>query len=214
MIAAVSGESPGPHRTRLTSPLAPFHLMANRSLPLSPTHDRDGRRAVGFGLAQLEDLHERLAKTLTPLDVAALEWQPAPGRNTVGMLAAHIGLVEVYWLQVAPSGVESKADADRILRDVTGIGGDDDGMPAPKDARHPEAIRGWTAPDYLRVLSRALDATRKTLSTWTDADLARVIVVPPGNQISLGWILHHCAEHLAYHWGQISLVLRAMRDQV
>jgi uncharacterized damage-inducible protein DinB len=185
--------------------------MPDRPFPIPPSHDRDGHRAVGFGLAQLVDLHVRLEKTLSPLDVAALEWQPAPGRNTVSMLAAHVALVEAYWIRAAPTGFESKAEVDRILREVVGIGGDDDGMPAPPGGLHPTALRGWTADRYLALLSRSLDASRRTLEGWTDADLPREVVVHPGHRIALGWILHHVVEHLAYHWGQIGLVLREMR---
>src|SRR5262245_21225117 len=52
---------------------------------------------VASFIAQLDDLLERQhdqTRKLTPVD---LEWQPAPGMNTIGMLMAHQAVIEVAW---------------------------------------------------------------------------------------------------------------------
>ena len=61
---------------------------------------------VGLFLAQLDDQNRNLAEDTRGLTPDELEWQPAPGMNTIGMLFAHIALVEVAWIGAAAQGLE------------------------------------------------------------------------------------------------------------
>src|SRR5436309_13482050 len=84
-------------------------------------------REAALFVAQLDDQSARLLAALREATPDELEWQPAPGTNTIGMLLAHIAIAEVYWTQVGPLARES-FDCDSVL----GIGADDDGMPMPE----------------------------------------------------------------------------------
>src|SRR5262249_25719213 len=52
---------------------------------------------VASFIAQLDDLLERQHDQTRRLTPADLEWQLAPGMNTIGMLMAHQAVIEVGW---------------------------------------------------------------------------------------------------------------------
>ena len=58
-----------------------------------------------------------LAKDLKDITPAELQWQLRPGMNTIGMLLAHLAIVEVFWLHVA----EGHATEENMLK-CLGIG--------------------------------------------------------------------------------------------
>src|SRR5205085_3177084 len=82
---------------------------------------------VGLYFAQLEDLTRRLRRDVDDATPEQLEWQPAPGTNTVGMLLAHVAIAEVYW-------ADTLAERAFLCEQVLGIGADDDGMPCADGA--------------------------------------------------------------------------------
>ena len=53
-------------------------------------------------MASLDDQHALLVRDLEGITPAELEWQQRAGMNTIGMLLAHIAIVEVFWTQVGP----------------------------------------------------------------------------------------------------------------
>ena len=53
--------------------------------------------------AGLLDQH-RLVEAALRKGSPNFEWQPAPGRNSIGMLLAHNAIVEVWWLDVGARG--------------------------------------------------------------------------------------------------------------
>src|SRR5262245_1362340 len=106
-----------------------------REVLAMPTGFRS-REAASF-VAQLDDQSKRLTEGTRGLKAAALEWQPAPGLNTIGMLLAHIAIVEVFWTQVGPLGL-SAYETESTL----GIGVDDDGMPLAPGGGPPATLRG------------------------------------------------------------------------
>jgi len=55
----------------------------------------------GSFFVQLEDPSRRLTEDARGAHPAALAWQPRPITNTIGMLLAHVALVEVYWQGIA-----------------------------------------------------------------------------------------------------------------
>ncbi len=159
-------------------------------------------------VAQLDELTASLAADLRGLSARELEWQPAPGRNSIGMLLAHCAIVEVAWV-AGPGSEETEIDFERLL----GVGRDDDGMPAAPDARHPRTLRGWRLPDYLALLKRARGLVRRTAKRWTPAEFERPITRRWRSQNRIQhynrrWILHHLLEHLAGHYGQMLLLVQ------
>jgi uncharacterized damage-inducible protein DinB len=183
----------------------PDHL-----LPLPDETDPATRGVVATLTAALDDQLLRLERALADLSVEALEWQSAPGMNSIGMLAVHLALVEVWWITVAPAGDTSFQATDGRFREVLGIGANDDGIGEGESA-FPEALRGKTAADYVALLRTARAAVRPVLASWTDADLARTVTGRRGT-VSYRWILYHVLEHFAAHLGQVMLVRHQLRD--
>ena len=105
--------------------------------------------------AGLDDQLRRLKESVDGLSVEALEWQSAPGMNSIGILLAHLALVEVYWIKCVPEGTGKWSACDATFRDLVGIGAADDAIPLAADGAHPEALRGLSLDDYLTVLDRA-----------------------------------------------------------
>jgi uncharacterized damage-inducible protein DinB len=176
-----------------------------------PTRSR--AREIASFLAQLDDQSRRLRLDTRGLTRPALEWQPAPGMNTIGMLLAHIAVVEVVWMQVGPLGL-ARPDSLGPL----GIGVDDDGIPLPARAQPPRALAGRTLGFYDDLLARARAHTREAASRLTDADLDREFTRKRRDGLvrvlNLRWVFYHVLEHLAGHYGQVLLLRHQIRAQV
>jgi uncharacterized damage-inducible protein DinB len=173
-------------------------------VPSSPS------RELGLFLAQLDDQTRRLTEDTRGLTRAALEWQPALGMNTIGMLLAHLAIVEVFWMQVGPLG-RSSYSSDETL----GITMDDDGMPLPPRGRPPKGLAGRTLKTYDDLLARARRYTREVAATLTDADLEREVTRTRRDGkvqvLNLRWVFYHVLEHFAGHYGQILLLRHQLR---
>src|SRR5262245_48194670 len=106
-------------------------------------------RLAGLFLAQLDDQNANLLEDTRGLTPEELAWQPAPGMNTVGMLLAHIALVEVGWIGAAALGL------DFFKIDELPVSWADSGIPLAAGAPPPEALRGKDLAFYDHVLDRA-----------------------------------------------------------
>jgi uncharacterized damage-inducible protein DinB len=159
---------------------------------------------VGLFLAQLDDQNKNLTEDTRGMTPEELQWQPAPGMNTIGMLLAHIALVEVGWIGAAAQGLEFFKINELPVTFA------DSGMPLAAGAAPPAALRGKTLAFYDDVMSRARAFTRKALAGLSDADLAlrRTRIRRDGTQVdyNVGWALYHVLEHEAGHYGQINLL--------
>jgi uncharacterized damage-inducible protein DinB len=167
-----------------------------------------GAASVALLASQLDEPMRVLLASLAGKDAGVLEWQLRPGTNSIGMLLAHLAIVEAYWIQAIATG--QLADADRVVRATTGLGMMDDGLPIARDGGHPESLRGWTVADYAARLDRARAATHSVLRAWTDDDLERA-VEHEGRLVSRAWIVFHVGDHFAHHAGQIAL-LRSLHE--
>jgi len=161
------------------------------------------REAASF-MAQMDDQSQRLLRNLEGIGAAELEWQPSPGMNTIGMLLAHIAIVEVFWTQI---GVRAGApDFESVL----GIGGDDDGMPIPEGGLPPAVLAGRKPDFYLDLLDRARAYARQVAMEVSDTDLdtmrSRTRRDGEQEEFNVRWVLYHMLEHLAGHYGQILLL--------
>jgi len=166
---------------------------------------------AGSFLAQLDDQLRRLTEATRGLTPEDLQWQPAPGMNTIGMLLTHMAGVEVFWTQF---GIEQvKPDAQAVL----GIDMDDDGMPLPEGQAPPEGLAGRDLAFFDDLLTRARAYTAGVLSKMTDADFDRSLERkrPDGKSATLNvrWVVYHMLEHFAGHFGQV-LLLRHQRRLV
>jgi len=182
----------------------PITLRDILTVPSSPSRELD------LFLAQLDDQTRRLTEDTRGLTRTALEWQPALGMNTIGMLLAHLAIVEVHWMQVGPLG-RSPSRTDETL----GITVDDDGMPLPPRGRPPKGLAGRTLKYYDDLIARARSYTREVSATLTDADLDREVTRTRRDGkvqvLNLRWVFYHVLEHFAGHYGQILLLRHQIR---
>ena len=177
-------------------------------------------REVALFIAQLDDQSRRLTADTRGLEVEALTWQAAPGMNTIGMLLAHIAIVEVFWARLV---LEDRPMPFEI-HDVLGIGLDDDGMPLRHDAHPPAGLAGRELGFFDDLLARARAHTRQIGAALDDAYLEREIVrehpnpetreARSGRVVTPRWTLYHLLEHEAGHYGQILLLSHLLRAGV
>jgi uncharacterized damage-inducible protein DinB len=163
-------------------------------------------REIGVFLAQLEDQSRRLAEDLKGITADELQWQPAPGMNTIGMLLAHLAVVEIWWAGMALD-LETP-----VTEPVIGIPVEGDGMPLAADGLPPAHFAGKDAAYFQDLLTRARAYVRETYARMMDPDLNRMIARTwdeGSRTYSVRWILYHTLEHFAGHYGQI-LLLRHM----
>lgn len=151
---------------------------------------------------QLDDQTRRLFEAASDLTPEALEWQPGPGLNSMGMLFAHVAIAETHMAAVL---LEGRADSDVL--GVLGIGPDDDGLPLPQDGRAPAVLAGKSIEYFRELIDKARAETKRAASTLTDADLDRRTVRQPGDGstriYNVDWSLYHMVEHFAGHRSQI-----------
>lgn len=173
-------------------------------------YDAQSNPRVASFAAQLDDQLRRLKKDVEMLEPKHFEWQPRPGMNTIGMLLAHLAIVDLWWLDVAPRELDEPA-AEARFREVIGIGGDDDGMPVAATGTHPATLAGKSFADYWKLIEQARAAAHASLSSWTDADLDATYARGP-RQVSREWTAYHVLEHFAGHYGQVLLLKHMLRD--
>ena len=162
---------------------------------------------VSSFIAQLDDQTRRLTEDTRGLTREALAWQPAPGMNTIGMLLAHIAIVEVYWTGLVLEGLER----DQIrYHELIGIGSDDDGMPQPPAGKPPAVLAGRDLAYFDDLIARGRAQLKQVAAGLSDSDLVRTVhrVSMSGQprELELRWTLYHLLEHFAGHYGQILLL--------
>lgn len=158
-------------------------------------------------LWQLEDQSRRLLLDLRGASPRELEWQSAPGMNTIGMLLLHIALAEIAWVRIGLCGA-TDYHANGVIRAPF----DQSGVPLPADGRPPAQLAGKDLGCFRRKLARARAHTKRVIAPLRDRDLGRRFRVPAfwsrgaifeGNA---RWMLYHVLEHEAGHHGQINLL--------
>ncbi len=126
-------------------------------------------REVALAVAQLEELTRRLVADTEDLAPEALEWQVAPGANTIGMLLAHVAHWEVWWVRAILEGRAGAID----VRDVLGVGREEIGIPLPPGGRPPAAFEGRDVAYFHDLLTRARAHTYLVARSVADEELDR-----------------------------------------
>lgn len=184
-------------------------FMTKREMKVPRGFNSRTQTKVGLFAAQLDDQLKRLKNNVKELTVEQLEWQLRPGMNTVGMLLAHLALVELWWIKIAPSGRPWEPDGKKIIKQFCGF--EDDGLPLPANGRHAEYLDGYAIEKYLAVLAKVRRSIRSELKRWRDRDLDKLYKLNK-KQFSRTWTLYHVLEHFAAHFGQILMLKHMMRD--
>ena len=155
---------------------------------------------------QLQRQKER-TRTLTPAD---LEWQPAPGMNTIGMLMAHQAIVEVGWTGI---GIEDLQLNEIRFQEILAIGDKDDGMPLAPNGAPPAGLAGKDLAFFDDLLDRARKQSKRLAVGVKDSELTMIRSRKRSNgelrELEVRWILYYMLEHFAGHCGQILLLQHA-----
>ena len=165
-------------------------------------------REVASFVAQLDELLQRQKEQTRALTPADLEWQPAPGMNTIGMLMAHQAILEVSWTGL---GIEDLQRSEIRFQEILGIG--DSGMPLAPDGAPPAALAGKDLAYFDDLLDRARKHLKRVAAPIRDSDLTllRSRTRPNGEprEVEVRWTIYHLLEHFAGHFGQILLLQHA-----
>jgi hypothetical protein len=163
-------------------------------------------------IAQMDDQLRRQTEATRSLTPADLEWQPAPGMNTIGMLMAHQAIVEVFWTGI---GIEDQQRDQIRYQELLGLTGDDDGMPIAENGAPPAILAGRDLAFYDDLLARARKHLKRVAVAVRDSDLTiiRPRTRPNGEprEVEVRWIIYHMLEHFAGHYGQILLLQHARK---
>ncbi len=163
---------------------------------------------VASFVAQLDDQLQRQKEQTRALTPADLEWQPAPGMNTIGMLMAHQAIVEVGWAGI---GIEDLQRNEIRLQEILGI--DDSGVPLAPDGEPPPALAGKDLAFFDDLLDRARKHLKRVAAGVKDSDLTliRSRTRPNGEprELEVRWIIYNLPGHFAGHFGQILLLQHA-----
>ncbi|HEV8129398.1 MAG TPA: DUF664 domain-containing protein [Candidatus Eisenbacteria bacterium] len=181
-------------------------------LPMKPLAGFKSLEAGSF-MAQLDDQLERLREATRGLTPEDLMWQPEPGMNTIGMLLAHLAVVEVWWTMFVIEGKTETTDED--FRGVLGIGADDDGLPLAEKAPPFPLLDGKDLAFYDNLLDRARNYFKRVTKDRTEEDMERTFqrTRPDGTirERNVRWFYYHILEHFAGHFGQILLLRHLLR---
>ena len=173
-----------------------------------PTNFRSSDAALV--LASMDDQSRLLWKDLEGITPDELQWQQAPGMNTIGMLLTHLAIVETWWTRV----IVEKLDPATV-EPILGIGDDDDGMPIQETAAPISLLNGKDLAWFRALNDKARAYVTKMTAGLTDADLDSEVVRkrPDGTQVSITprWYLYHILEHFSGHYGQILLLRHLYR---
>ncbi len=184
--------------------------MAEKTLVFPAGYDPSTQTLLGTWAAQLDEQLTVLRGVTEGLGTEELEWQSAPGHNTIGMLLAHLAIVEIWWLKAAAAELD-REEGDAITLEILGIRLDDDGIPLPPEGGHPPALTGWTRKQYFDVIERGRTELHAVLRSWHDDDLSQTFRLKE-HTISRAWTVYHLLEHFACHLGQIRMLRRALAD--
>ena len=123
-------------------PTSRLAAMTRHVMPPVEGYDLGTQPTVAFLAASLDDQLRRLREDVAGLDVEALEWQEAPGRNTIGMLLAHLAVAEAWWFHAGARGISEREGINEVLQGVIGMNPEDDGIPLAPDGGHPATLAG------------------------------------------------------------------------
>jgi uncharacterized damage-inducible protein DinB len=161
--------------------------------------------------ASLEDQSRLLWGNLEGTTADELGWQPNPGMNTIGMLLAHLAIVETWWTKI----IVEKMDPASV-EPVLGIGDDDDGMPIKPGEKPIAILDGKDLAFYRELNEKARAYVREKMGSMAEADLDAETnrTRPDGTHVAITgrWYLYHVLEHFSGHYGQILLLRHLYKD--
>ena len=135
-------------------------------------------------LNKFRGLHAEIEGKISDLPQEALDWQPGPDMNSIGVLVAHIVGAERYLI------------GDVVLED-----------PSHRDRPAEFLTTGLVIPALLSKLKESETYMEGAFESLTLDDLDLTRRHPrDGRQVKVSWSLLQALEHTAMHVGHIQLV--------
>jgi uncharacterized damage-inducible protein DinB len=145
-------------------------------------------------LAALEDVQDSLKwlrEVISGLSAEALDWVPAPGTNSITVLASHALPSSVYWMQAGSGRDPSHAAYVQHFRNQA------------------FDTKGLAEGDLASLIDRAQADAEAALRSGTDSQLAAQFTLddePDEPAVTGATCLIHGASHLREHIGQAALL--------
>lgn len=132
---------------------------------------------------RLEAMQRAIEGAIEGLPDEALDWQPGPGMNSLGVLVTHTIGAQRFW-----------------IGDVAG--GDDSGRNREAEFR----ANGIGAAELIERSRAVLTHSRSVLGGLSPVDLSVVrAVATSGRRVTTTWAILHALEHTALHTGHIEI---------
>lgn len=158
--------------------------------------------ALAFFSGILSDTRLTTILTVQKLTTKELDWQYKKGWNTIGALLSHIAALQHYFRIIYIENRTLTLEENDWLIPALDMG-----------IYLPSLISGKTISNYLNELGNAQDKFLQSLSILTFEDFSKVLQSSDyGENCNLAWILFHMVEDEIYHRGQISVLLKLLRE--
>lgn len=156
---------------------------------------------IGRWLWQLDDTRRETKEALTGLAPSTLDWTPARGSNSIGILLYDTALIELDWLFTEvlnhrswPEEVQQQfAFADR---DAQG---------------HLSSVPGVPLEEHLRRLDLARKYLLESFRGMTLEEFRHPHPFP-NYRVTAEWVLHHLIQHEVEHRGHMQM-LRSLAEE-
>lgn len=137
-------------------------------------------------LDQFHGLHAEVLKAIDALPAEALDWRPAPGMNSLTIIAVHLSGAERYWIGDVVKGVPSFRDRDWEF-----------------------TVKSWEPAALKKRITDLEDYEQAAFEDMGLPELQEERISPrDGQKVTVGWALMHALEHAAVHVGHIEILLQ------
>ncbi|WP_353718775.1 DinB family protein [Dyadobacter sp. 676] len=158
-------------------------------------HTKD--HSVDYLIGILQDTRLTTIQTIRKLTTAQIDWQFAPGWNTIGALLSHIEAIEHFFRIEFVLGRKLTAEENDFW------------TPALDMGEHiPKLMTGKAIEDYIGNLTTSRQMLIDSIRDLSFEELTQKIDGYYDEQTgcNLAWALYHMAEDEIYHRGQISML--------
>lgn len=159
--------------------------------------------SIEYLMAIINDARVTTLQRVQGLSVEELDWQYAPGWNTIGALLSHIISVQNYFRINFIEGRECHKEEEQKWLAGLELG-----------AYVPSLITGKTIKEYEEELSASLELILDRLSNLSSEDFTkRLEDYDPETGHNLAWSIYHMAEDEIHHRGQISILRKLYKSR-
>ena len=142
-------------------------------------------------LERLQCLHEDMKAAIKDLPLAALDWVPGTGMNSLCVLIVHATGAERYWI------------GDVACQDLS-----------DRNRRAEFEAQGLAGDQLAERLDRGLIYVTNAAESLRLTDLKEIRISPRDNRkYTVGWALAHALEHTALHLGHVQVTRQLWERQ-